>query len=471
MKKMLLASMIGVVASSGYAMQNLTDSEMAKVDGQALLNFSKDNYTYMNQGGDRVNFYKLGLDVEMELNTNIRSLQLGCGGVNNSIRQGCDIEIHNLGISGLPDNYNAADGIVETSSYAHGRAASSAKITNPFVEFAIKNGDQASTREIVGFRLGADDIVGLLTAGTDNVKNPQDGIRSFSGYMKMAATDGSAVTEKATFGKAADQSFKGNLNALFQDREFKSNPANENNTGITVPSMPVTFKVPETVISGQRLEYAKVENIQSYIATIPLAAGSGMAGIDDAQFANDQIYVEFETLLFGSLGTHSNFKMGNKSSIDNLYLNITFNQAMSMIHNIPLTGGGTYLSLQKEAIRWAGADEADVAQQGWWMSMKNPVQLGKLNTANNLDVSAVLPQVAQIVTNYMLLDGENDPRDNRVMVTLQEALGSLGGTPIVRTLNIDGSPTRLNPMTLTLNSQVLKNQNLMPNCFGDYKFC
>lgn len=468
---MLLASLIGVAATGSHAMQNLTDAEMAKVDGQALLNFSKDPYTYVNSNNERVNFFKLGLDVEMELNTNIRSLQLGCGGTNNSVRQGCDIEIHNLGISGLPDNYNPADGIVSSSSYAHGRAASSATITNPFVEFAIKNGDQASTREIVGFRLGADEIIGLLTAGTDNVADPNDGIRSFSGYMKMAATEGSSITEKATFGAQSNQSFKGNLNALGQNREFTSNPTHANNTGITVPSMPVTFKVPETVITGKRLEYAKVENIQSYIATIPLAAGSGMAGIDDSQFANDQIYVEFEALLLGVLGTHSNFKMGQKSSIDNLYLNITFNQAMSMIHNIPLTGGGAYLSLQKEAVKWAGTDAADIAQTGWWMSIQDPIQLGKLNTANNVDVSAVLPQVAKVVTDYMLLTGQNGTPDNRVMVTLGEALGSLGGTPIVRTLNIDGSPTKLNPMTLTLNSQVLQNQNLVPNCFGNYKFC
>src|SRR5690606_41321374 len=86
MKKVLIASMIGMVTSGAYSMQTLTDGEMSLVEGQALLNFSKDNYAYTTSKQERVNFYKLGLDVEMELNTNIKSLQLGCGGINNSSR-------------------------------------------------------------------------------------------------------------------------------------------------------------------------------------------------------------------------------------------------------------------------------------------------------------------------------------------------------------------------------------------------
>src|SRR5690606_40134368 len=59
---------------------------------------------------------------------------------------------------------------------------------------------------------------------------------------------------------------------------------------------------------------------------------------------------------------------------------------LSMIHNVPLLGSGAYLSLQKEDVRWSGADVADVAQAGWWMSIQNPIQLGKLETANQVDI-------------------------------------------------------------------------------------
>lgn len=40
-----------------------------------------------------------------------------------------------------------------------GRAATSAKISNPFLEFAIKNPNSASTREVVGFRVGAEKLM------------------------------------------------------------------------------------------------------------------------------------------------------------------------------------------------------------------------------------------------------------------------------------------------------------------------
>src|SRR5690606_32360519 len=145
----------------------------------------------------------------------------------------------------------------------------------------------------------------------------------------------------------------------------------------------VTFSVPETVITGKRQKYATVNNIQSYIKTIPLAAGSGMAGINDSIFANDQLYVEFDALIdlgLLQLGEHATFTMGHRSSIDDLHLAMTFNQALSMIHNVPLLGRGAYLSLQKEDVGWSGADVADVAQAGWWMSIQNPIQLGKLET-------------------------------------------------------------------------------------------
>ncbi len=49
-------------------------------------------------------------------------------------------------------------------------------------------------------------------------------------------------------------------------------------------------------------------------------------------------------------------------------MDITFVQALNMIHNIPLTGTGGYLSLQSKPVQWMGADEKDIAQQGWWMS-------------------------------------------------------------------------------------------------------
>ena len=330
---------------------------------------------------------------------------------------------------------------------------------------------------MVGFRLGAEQIMGLLTLGTDNVQNPTDGIKSFSGYMKLAETTGEAQTAETKFGMANDQKISGNLKALGQTRTFTSKPGSEGHTGITVPSMRVNFTMPETMVSGSRMSSVKVTNIRSTIPTIPLAAGSTAKPLPDSvltvpNWANDQLYVEFPALISAlglNVGTHSFFKMDAGSSLDNLNLDITFQQALNMIHNIPLSGTGGYLSLQSESVKWQGTDTADIAQPGWWMSFKDPIQLGYLKTQDQVDISYVLPQVATAISDFLLKP------ENLIEVNALEAIGSLANVAVVRELNIDvGGFTNYNsgrPATLTLQNQILQNQKVTSNCFGGHKFC
>lgn len=471
MKKILLNSLalaMCVITQQSFAMTALDDDALSAVDAQALLNL--ENAYDSSQG---INFHKLSVEALMELNVNIKTLQLGCGGTNNSIgnKNGCDIDISNLALSGL----NTSLDVKGNPVFSGDRANTSASINNPFIEFAIKNGGSASTREVVGFRLGADKIVGLLTMGTDNVENPNDGLKSFSGYMKMAQTTGESVTKAGTFGVADDQKISGNLKALGQTRKFTSKPGADGHTGITVPSMRVDFTMPETIVTGQRLKSANVTNIRSSITSIPLAAPiSGATLPNDVigtpNFSNDKLYVEFDPLIdFLNLGTHSFFQMGAGSSLDNLNMDITFVQALNMIHNIPLNGTGGYLSLQSQNVHWQGADAADIAKPGWWMSFKDPIQLGVLKTTDEVDISFVLPQVATAISEFLLRP------ENLINVNVGEAVGSLANVPVVRKLNIDvGQFTNYNggtPATLTLMDKLLQNQNVTSNCFGGHKFC
>ena len=168
-------SMPAVYAES-TTLQHMSDAQLAETTGQALMSLSYigpadvTNLESKRLGGDKnIGFYKLGLEAELELNANIKKLQLGCGGVNGA--GGCDIDIDNLSLSGIADT-------------RIGRTSSSAKLTNPFIEFAIKNPQSASQREIVGLRLSAERAVGLLTAGLEN-SNQANGINSLSGYMKV----------------------------------------------------------------------------------------------------------------------------------------------------------------------------------------------------------------------------------------------------------------------------------------------
>lgn len=470
----LLASMGLAMTVSGLStaapnLKPLSESEMAAETGQALFNMSYISPTdTKNQmaSANNIGFYKLGLEAEMELNANIKNLQLGCGGVNGA--GACDIDIKNLSLSGLPDSYDSSGSPV----FANGRPSTSATLTNPFMEFAIKNPDSASTREVVGFRASAEKISGLLTAGLMNgtVPTNNDGIQTLSGFMRIAATTGDVTTQAATFGKKADEQIKGLLNALGNDREFTSDPGSSDTKGITVPSMNVGFNMPAFQVNGNRRTTATVEHVTTTISSIPLANGP-----------NNQLKVDFDPILLIASKAKVALKAG--SAINNLNMDITFNQALSMIHNVPLTGTGGYLSLQQQALLWPGAykdaadvgktdlsqmTKSDIAQRGWWMSFAEPVQLGYLKASDPVNISDVFPQVASLMTTELLKE------ENRVYAPAGAALGTLFGItmttpePVVVDLN---AATLANPAKLTLGNIKLANQEIRANCYGGLTFC
>jgi hypothetical protein len=160
-----------------YAMTPLSEEEMSNNHAQAL--FTLTNIAANENGNPNVDigFYHLGMEAKIELNANIKRLQLGCGGTKG---EGCDIDIENISLAGVqPVN----------GSYA----ASDAIITNPFIEFAIKSPHSASTREIVGFRLGALGILGKLGLGSNTDLTTLDddiaGINSLSGELNLLLTN------------------------------------------------------------------------------------------------------------------------------------------------------------------------------------------------------------------------------------------------------------------------------------------
>ncbi|ENV33779.1 hypothetical protein [Acinetobacter gerneri] len=440
----LLATPIMSFAYDGK-LQQLNDAELSEVNGQALLSLSyidpKDSANLMQ--GKGIGFYKLGLEAELELNANIKKLQLGCGGVNGA--NGCDIDISNLALSGAPSSYDSNGNPV----YANSRASTSAQIKNPFIQFAIKNPNSASTRTVQGIQLSAEAINGMLTSGIDNTSNPQDGIRSLSGYMKIAPTSGVAKTASAVFGNNSSQILSGNLiiNTIWNnDRSFVSQP--DQSEGLTIPSMNVPFLVPEITINGVRQSQAVVNNIAATVPSIKLDRNSG------------SMQVKLDRPLLWVQG--AKFYMDSGSSIDNLKMNITFEQSLNMIHNIPLQGTGAYLSLQSEDIKWPGANADDVAKKGWWLSFKDPINIGQLNPSNPVDISGVLPQVASKVSDVLTA--------NPIYIDLGSAIGSAFGLPIYKNVgSIDLSNS--GAASLTLKNQILQNQNVIPNCYGGLKFC
>ncbi|ENX34475.1 hypothetical protein F889_01757 [Acinetobacter colistiniresistens] len=485
---MVLLGTMGLCVNSAYAssstLQSMSDSEMSATTGQALMSLSyiapTDNANLMKNiaGSNNIGFYKLGMEAELELNANIRNLQLGCGGKNGA--GACDIDIKNLALSGLPNGggYDINGNAVTNGGYdidgnpvysGNGRAATSAKITNPFLEFAIKNPNSASTREVVGFRASAEKINALLTAGITNNASPTttDGIQSLSGFMRFSPTTGEVTTTPGLFGKSNDQRLSGKLNALGNNRDWVSDPSSSDTLGISIPSVTANFSTPAFQVNGQRQTKARIDNVLASV-NIPLDQGP-----------NNQLKVDFDCILL--IACKAKIKLKEGSRIEGLPLNVTFEQSLSMIHNIPLTGTGGYLSLQLQDLLWPGnyidpadagktslstfSQASDIAKSGWWMSFANPVNLGLLKGQNPVDVSSVYPQVATKASAFL------NQESQRVYAPAGAAIGTLFGITMTTPNPIVIDLRDATPATLFLSNVQLKNQVPQSNCYGSLSFC
>ncbi|MFN0296453.1 hypothetical protein ACKVE0_02710 [Acinetobacter albensis] len=205
----MLGMMSGsVLAATGNSLTVLTDSELSAETGQALFNMS-----YIGPGGSNPNvdtgFYKLGMEAQLDLNANIKKLQLGCGGVKGA---GCDIDLDNVSFTGIVPTGNMKGG-------ADAGPTSDFTLINPFYEIAIKNPTSAATRELVGFKIGADSIWGMLSIGsppTDgrdaNVAANHTGINSISGHMPTIINNGIVPTTICSYAPTTQNDCTGFLN-------------------------------------------------------------------------------------------------------------------------------------------------------------------------------------------------------------------------------------------------------------------
>lgn len=458
-----------------WAMVEMHDDELAGVTGQALMQMGKETGTGISSG---VTFYKAGLDVSMDLNMNIEKLQLGCTASTTVSGQYCDIDIRNLGLSGAPTSFDAnGNGI-----WAGGRTASQASLLRPYFQFAIKNDGSKTLREVLGVRFSAESISGMLTAGTENRDGPSndDGIQSLSGFMRIKNTTGQVTTQQSLFGKQPDEQISGNvrINVLVTnyDRGFTSIWNDPDTQGVTIPAITSGFTVPDFQVNGKRQTQANIDGISVYVPTIPMSlAGCAAAG---GTGCVNQLRVQLSSGVLGVTSTKVRLRDGSR--LDNLYLNATFNQDLSMIHNVPLSGTGMYLSFQKEDVFWPGAyvgsgtggDNTDIARAGWWMSFQDQVDLGYLQGANQVDISAVYPQVATLATQFLQQPSE------RLELGLGDAIDALFDAlittpnPVIINLNNATNPALGGtPATITLENLKLVNQEVTPNCWGTVSFC
>ena len=197
----LAFTVLAVMGSHVFAMEQgltaLTDTELSAETGQALFNMSYIAPSASGNPQDDIGFYKLGMEAQLDLNANIKKFQLGCGGFKGA---GCDIDIDNLSFTG----------IVPTREKAGGTDAgpvSDFTLINPFYELAIKNPTSAATREVVGFRIGADSVWGMLSIGdpgsNPDMESSHTGINSISGHLPTYIENGNIPVRLCLLGANA----------------------------------------------------------------------------------------------------------------------------------------------------------------------------------------------------------------------------------------------------------------------------
>jgi len=435
------------LASSSYAMTPLNDTDMADQTGQSLLTLSNigQNDASNPMPGQSIGFYKLAIEGTVELNANIKKLQLGCGGTNGA--GGCDIDIDNVSLSGNP----ALIGTDPNSAVNRAnRAQSDAKLINPFIQFAIKNPNSASTRQVVGLNLGAQSILGSLTFGTENSATP-NGINSLSGYLLTAPTVGTALVNG--FGNAT--------NGDPARTQLNQSDGYDAITGkaCCIFGFPLGFTT--TSYNLNLLDKATGSNILVGDLTMAQQVITGSRINSATLFATATVR---DIALTGKLSANAGglINLNNKDTsgtIKNLIVDTTINESLGLFHKADLNGTAAGLSLQSQAIKYPGA--VSVAQKGWWLELSNPIDIGRIDPTLKVDIpQATLNASLGQVSAYL----DANPVQCGTIIAQNCLLGSAIPVGTVDLLQSQHAP-------LTLTNLQLVNQAFAPNCYGGLKFC
>jgi hypothetical protein len=441
----LALSGLAIGSSHAAALQPLTDQQLSETTGQALMSLTytaptdANNLEYKRDGGAiNIGFYKLGLEADLELNANIKKLQLGCGGVNGA--GGCDIDIDNLSLSGLG---NSATSNTSSDSDRAARVGSSAVLTNPFIQFAIKNPSSASTREIVGINLSSEKAVGLLTFGQENT-NTKNGINSLSGYMQIARAGGSvsvnsmsgicynASASGCTVGTGVDITGKA-TGTLCCDIGIASQ---KYNLSINVPNKGV-LDLPVQPITGKRISSANLY---------------GTAIVNGIQLSGT---------LNPRLTGLGNIELGDKNIVgvlNNLVVNVSIDENLGYFHKASLNGTPASLSLQSQDIQWTSG--VSVAQRGWWLEFSNPIDIGDVTPDGPVTIATnTLSATLGKVSDYL--------NANPINCGLTVLGCVFSGTIDAKTMTLGANAA----VPMALSDLKLVNQSFTPNCYGTLKFC
>lgn len=463
----ILMALFSNTAFSGLTA--LDDSELSEISGQASL-IGIDRYDYAGN-----NFYQIKVNSVVQTSVNIDHLILRDGG------GAAQIDIENFSLNGGDDGNNNSE-------------VSSGTLTNPFVEFAFSgtlDNANARDREIIGIRVGADNIDATLSFGEQDQSGTADtGINMFHGYMETSRITGRATTLDSS--AAEDLTPNDGVNPASWATANETNLAN-----VAVSRGPFT-------VSGRANVFYNCQGFGCiFSGAVHLAVA---AAITNAPFTSNDIQMRFpsvESDLFDIDGIVINTNAGAISSQDidvegitipelffsatgstsvnaagfipiginllspgsitnGLLINSTVTEDLRFIHRAKVDGGSFYISAQNSALRWRGAPTDDIAQPGWWMSIEEPVQLGELALNNVYLDDTVLGEVTDRISDYIT--------DNVVQIGSTEALEGLGGTTSAPLGGLDitgAAPVTLNLSNISLGAV----QQEIRNCWNGALGC
>lgn len=331
--KKLLAVALSLLVSQAFAMTEMENSELDGVVGQALFVADKISGTV---GGvtpyDDFTFYRVGLDVELGINANINKLQLGCGGVNDALVAGCDVDIDFFSFMGRS---GSLQGAAATSSFV---------LTRPYFEFAIKNDNIASQREIVGYKIGAQTADGIMAAG-----------RTYTAGQTNLENGGTCGTGSA----AARVACHSGINQISGNLGFEMSGYTHVNASV----IPIIAEGEADACFG---------HVSSGPAGAQAACGAG-----NAFYAN-----QAGTRMSDVLITNVPLTLYNGSGILFFFTSATadIRESLRMTHQIALTNASNFgMSSQRERVLWPRYDRTfttdaatiarETANTGWWFNL------------------------------------------------------------------------------------------------------
>lgn len=336
----ILASALCLTTSSVWAMTELSDGDMSAVQGQALFVADKIVGPAGGSTFDDFTFYRVGFDAELGLNANIDSLKLGCGGVNDNLVTGkCDVDIDFLSLLGL-NATRTGPGAAATSDFV---------LKRPYFEFAIKNDNIASQREVVGIRIGTEEATGIMSIGRQYLNgetNAENG-----GTCNTAGGNGNAAGRLACH--SGINSISGNLGIEMSGY-----------TSVTLTVLGINSGSGDAcfghVTAGNADAMANCGAANKFFAS---AVGTRM---DTVVIPNIPLKVYNQTGLLAIAG--------------NAFADVSEN--LRMVHRIILdASSGFGLSLQREQVSYPSFDKTSflpAANTGWWFNLP---QIAILNTA------------------------------------------------------------------------------------------